>query len=192
VTVVSPQASGEGCLKLAQVGRGRPEVTTSPGASVLVYSGGTETGDRKVQRSGSSSTRACCDVRGGFGDRGPPSIRGRNGCQRSLGTDPPGRPQAAPRVLRFQFLFRPLTVWTRARRYGDPFCLGRETAHPEVYFSHPRRSADRHGRTRAVRASCVGTVPCASCSVISVALPERGAPPARAAPPRRPRCTGSE
>ena len=27
---------------------------------------------------------------------------------------------------------------TWARRYGDPFCVGHGTAHPEVYFSHPR------------------------------------------------------
>ena len=51
----------------------------------------------------------------------------------------PDGPQAAPRVLRFQFLFRPLDCLdTWARRYGDPFCVGRETAHPEVYFSHPQ------------------------------------------------------
>jgi len=51
----------------------------------------------------------------------------------------PGGPRTSRQLLKLKFLFRPLDClddW--ARRYGDPFCVGHGTAHPEVYFSHPR------------------------------------------------------
>jgi cytochrome P450 len=41
-------------------------------------------------------------------------------------------------MQRLQLLFHPLAALERwAHQYGDPFCLGRNSAQPEVYFSHP-------------------------------------------------------
>ncbi|MEQ1727570.1 MAG: cytochrome P450 [Vicinamibacterales bacterium] len=55
----------------------------------------------------------------------------------------PDGPTGSSRLLRLRLLFRPLECLDQwASAYGDPFCVGRGTDHPEVYFSHPQAIQD--------------------------------------------------
>ena len=51
----------------------------------------------------------------------------------------PSSPLLIRRLKTFQWIFRPMeALEERAKRYGDPFVISKNTSPQVVYFSHPK------------------------------------------------------